>query len=64
MEAMEPIQIHEVGGPDKMKLVELDLPHPGPGQVRLQIEAEGVMRSPTRPKPIRLLSVMARSESF
>jgi NADPH2:quinone reductase len=39
---MKAIQIFEVGGPDKMKLVELDLPDPGPGQVRIRIEATGV----------------------
>jgi len=39
---MKAIQIFEIGGPDQMKLVELDLPEPGPGQVRLRIEAAGV----------------------
>lgn len=39
---MQAIQVHEVGGPDKMMLVELDLPDPGPGQARLRIEATGV----------------------
>ena len=39
---MKAIQIQEVGGPDKMTLVELDLPDPGPGQARLRIEATGV----------------------
>ena len=39
---MQAIQIHEVGGPDKMTLVDVDLPEPGPGQVRLRIEATGI----------------------
>ncbi len=39
---MKAIQIFEIGGPDRMKLVALDLPEPGPGQVRLRIEAAGV----------------------
>jgi NADPH2:quinone reductase len=39
---MQAIQIREVGGPDKLMLVDLDLPEPGPGQVRLRIEATGV----------------------
>jgi len=39
---MKAIQIFEVGGPEKMTLVELDLPDPGPGQVRVRIEATGV----------------------
>lgn len=36
------IQIREVGGPDQMKSVEIDLPDPGPGQVLLKVEAIGV----------------------
>ena len=39
---MQAIQISEVGGPEKMMLVELDLPEPAPGQVRVRIEATGV----------------------
>jgi NADPH2:quinone reductase len=39
---MQAIQIKEVGGPDKMQLVELHLPEPGPGRVRIRIEAAGV----------------------
>jgi NADPH2:quinone reductase len=39
---MKAIQIFEVGGPDKLTRVELDLPDPGPGQARLRIEATGV----------------------
>jgi NADPH2:quinone reductase len=39
---MKAIQIFEVGGPDKLTLVELDLPEPGPGQARIRIEATGV----------------------
>jgi NADPH:quinone reductase-like Zn-dependent oxidoreductase len=61
---MEAIQIHEVGGPDKLTLDELDLPDPGPAQVRLRIEATGVMRLPTQPGPIRIWGAVARLESF
>lgn len=39
---MQAIQIFEVGGPDKLTVVELDLPDPGRGQARLRIEAAGV----------------------
>lgn len=39
---MKAIQIFEVGGPDKLTRVELDLPDPGPGQARIRIEATGV----------------------
>jgi len=39
---MKAIQIFEVGGPDKLTMVELDLPDPEPGQARVRIEAAGV----------------------
>ncbi len=39
---MKAIQIFEVGGPDKLTMVELDLPDPGPGQARIRIEVAGV----------------------
>lgn len=42
MTVMKAIQIHEIGGPEKLVSVELELPEPGPGQVRLRIEAIGV----------------------
>jgi NADPH2:quinone reductase len=35
-------RIHEYGGPDVMKLEEVALPAPGPGQVLVRIEAAGV----------------------
>jgi NADPH2:quinone reductase len=55
---MQAIQIHEVGGPDKLTLVELDLSDPGPGQARLRVEASGVnfidtyFRSGAYPAPL------------
>jgi len=39
---MKAIQISEAGGPDVLKLVELPIPEPGPGQVLLRVEATGV----------------------
>jgi NADPH2:quinone reductase len=36
------IQIREVGGPEQLKLVDIELPEPGPGMVRVRIEATGV----------------------
>ena len=39
---MKAIQINEAGGPEVLKLVELPIPEPGPGQVLIRIEATGV----------------------
>ncbi|MFP6655544.1 MAG: quinone oxidoreductase [Myxococcota bacterium] len=39
---MQAIQISEIGGPDRLHRVDVDLPEPGPGQARLRIEASGV----------------------
>jgi len=39
---MKAIQILETGGPEVLRLVELPIPHPGPGQVLIRVEATGV----------------------
>ncbi|MCS6944703.1 MAG: NADPH:quinone oxidoreductase family protein [Sutterellaceae bacterium] len=39
---MKAIQCQEWGGPEKLRLVELPLPEPKPGQVRLRVRAAGV----------------------
>jgi NADPH2:quinone reductase len=39
---MKAIQIHETGGPQVLKLAELPIPQPGPGQVLIRVEATGV----------------------
>ncbi len=39
---MKAIQISEAGGPEVLKLVELPIPEPGPGQALIRIEATGV----------------------
>ena len=39
---MKTIQIQETGGPEVLKLVELPIPTPGPGQVLIRVEAVGV----------------------
>jgi NADPH2:quinone reductase len=39
---MKAIQIHQIGGPEVLTLVELPLPVPGPGQVLIKIAAIGV----------------------
>ena len=36
------IRIHETGGPDVMKLEDVDLPDPGPGQARVKHTAIGL----------------------
>jgi NADPH2:quinone reductase len=39
---MKQIIVREVGGPEKMELVEVPIPTPGPGQAQVKIEATGV----------------------
>jgi NADPH:quinone reductase-like Zn-dependent oxidoreductase len=39
---MKAIQFSRFGGPDVLELVELDEPHPGPGQIRILVRAVGV----------------------
>lgn len=39
---MKAIQIHETGGPEVLRLVELPIPQPGAGQVLIRVEATGV----------------------
>ena len=39
---MKAIQIHETGGPGVLKLADLPIPEPGPGQVLIRVEATGV----------------------
>jgi len=39
---MRSIRINEYGGPDMMRLEEVDLPAPGPGEVRVMVRAAGV----------------------
>ena len=39
---MKAIQIHETGGPEVLRLAELPIPQPGPGQVLIRVEAIGV----------------------
>jgi NADPH2:quinone reductase len=39
---MKAIQIHETGGPEVLRLDELSIPQPGPGQVLIRVEAVGV----------------------
>ena len=39
---MRAISVHQTGGPELLQLEEIDLPEPGPGEVRVMIRAVGV----------------------
>ncbi|HYO89324.1 MAG TPA: alcohol dehydrogenase catalytic domain-containing protein, partial [Candidatus Limnocylindrales bacterium] len=39
---MKAIRVHETGEPAVMRLEEIAIPEPGPGQVRVKIAAAGV----------------------
>ncbi|HUV70601.1 MAG TPA: quinone oxidoreductase [Terracidiphilus sp.] len=39
---MKAIEIQEAGGPEVLRLVELPIPRPGPGQILIRVEATGV----------------------
>ena len=39
---MKCVQVKEPGGPEKMSLVEVETPEPGPGQALVRIVASGV----------------------
>ncbi len=39
---MKAIQIRETGGPEVLRLAELPIPEPGPGQVLIRVEAVGI----------------------
>src|SRR5271157_3991943 len=39
---MRAIQIHETGGSEVLRLIDLDIPEPGAGQVLIRVEAIGV----------------------
>lgn len=39
---MRAIRIHDFGGPERLGVEDLPLPEPGPGQVRLRVEAAGL----------------------
>jgi NADPH:quinone reductase len=55
---MQAIQVHRLGGPEVLELVEIEQPQPGPGQVRVEVAATGVNfidvyhRTGLYPKPL------------
>src|SRR5919199_4437141 len=40
--SMKAIRIHEIGGPEVLKLEEVPIPEPGPGEARVKLDAAGV----------------------
>lgn len=39
---MRAVRIHETGGPDVLRLDDVDVPDPGPGEIRVRVEAAGL----------------------
>ena len=39
---MQAIRIHEIGGPEVLRLEEVPMPEPGPGEARVKLDAAGV----------------------
>ncbi len=39
---MRAIQIHEYGGPEVLRRVDIDVPRPGPGEVLVRVVAAGI----------------------
>lgn len=39
------VRIHRLGGPEVLEIEDLDLPQPGPGEVRIKVEAVGLNRA-------------------
>jgi NADPH:quinone reductase-like Zn-dependent oxidoreductase len=39
------VRVHELGGPDVLRFEEMDIGAPGPGEVRIKVEAVGLNRS-------------------
>ena len=39
------VRIHELGGPDVLKLEDVTVPHPAPGEVRIAVKAIGLNRA-------------------
>ena len=39
------VRVHELGGPEKLVFEEMEIGAPGPGEVRIKVEAVGLNRS-------------------
>lgn len=59
---MRAIRQHEFGGPEVLRLEEVPDPTPGPGQVRIRVEAAGVHRLDTSIRAAALPPTMPRPE--
>lgn len=44
IELMKAVQYSEYGGPEVLRVVDIDEPHAGPGQVRIAVCSEGLFR--------------------
>ncbi|MTD54261.1 NADP-dependent oxidoreductase [Amycolatopsis pithecellobii] len=45
---MKAVQFTRYGGPEVLEIVDLPAPHPGPGQVRIQVRAAGISASDSK----------------
>jgi NADPH2:quinone reductase len=61
-QGMRAIRQHEFGGPEVLRLEEVPDPTPGPGQVRIRVEAAGVHRLDTSIRAADLPPTMPRPE--
>lgn len=59
---MRAIRQHEFGGPEVLRLEEVPDPTPGPGQVRIRVEAAGIHRLDTSIRAADLPPTMPRPE--
>ena len=39
------VRIHELGGPEVLRIEEVEVPPPGPGEIRLRVKALGLNRA-------------------
>src|SRR3954465_9990203 len=53
---MRAIQIEEFGGPEVLRLVDLPVPEPGPGEVLVRVSRAGVNFADTHPPPAQYVA--------
>jgi NADPH2:quinone reductase len=39
------VRIHELGGPEVLRIEDVEVPPPGPGEIRLRVKALGLNRA-------------------
>jgi NADPH:quinone reductase-like Zn-dependent oxidoreductase len=57
---MKRVVIDHFGGPEVLKVVEDDIPQPGPGEVRVRVLAAGVSFSDAYCAPLRISGARSR----